>query len=164
MCQFLIGGNAHRLLSLVVDGRQCPRQCLTCRLESTSIVSDLPDQLVIIAFKRTRLFVVRIQCHSLVVPEAHQFFTQWIIRTVLILVRHQCDLFAQLFIDADIVQGIQRRGIIFVLFVVYIVGIPIISCHLGITIHSHTCKQFPRWQLSVFPDCTVCGIQNFLSF
>lgn len=90
-------------------------------------------------------------------------FTQWIIRTVLILVRHQCDLLAQLFIDADIVQGIQRRGIIFVLFVVYIVGIPIISCHLGITIHSHTGKQFPRWQLSVFPDRTVCGIQNFLS-
>ena len=89
-----------------------------------SIISDLPDQLVIIAFKRTRLFVVRIQCHFLVVPEAHQFFTQWIIRTVLILVRHQCDLLAQLFIDADIVQGIQRRGIIFVLFVVYIVGIP----------------------------------------
>ena len=125
MCQFLIGGNAHRLLSLVVDGRQCPRQCLTCRLESASIISDLPDQLVIIAFKRTRLFVVRIQCHFLVVPKAHQFFTQWIIRTVLILVRHQCDLLAQLFIDADIVQGIQRRGIIFVLFVVYIVGIPI---------------------------------------
>ena len=104
MCQFLIGGNAHRLLSLVVDGRQCPRQCLTCRLESASIISDLPDQLVIIAFKRTRLFVVRIQCHFLVVPKAHQFFTQWIIRTVLILVRHQCDLLAQLFIDADIAQ------------------------------------------------------------
>lgn len=149
--------------------------CLWLSMEDSAPVSvSLADWKVLPSFRSARsacynslqtytAFVVRIQCHFLVVPKAHQFFTQWIIRTVLILVRHQCDLFAQLFIDADIVQGIQCRGIIFVLFVVYIVGIPIISCHLGITIHSHTGKQFPRRQLSVFPDCTVCGIQNFLS-